>query len=86
MIFAGKKYGNKSCTQEQIINWLHKYSLKNKKVLWLKGGDPSIFVRRAQEISRLKRLKIKFDVLSGITAAHEVLTIKYRNIMNLISC
>lgn len=72
LIFAGKKYGNKSCTQEQIIDWLHKYSLRNKRVLRLKGGDPSIFGRGAQEISALKKLKIKFDILSGITAAQEV--------------
>lgn len=76
LIFAGKKFGNKSCTQKQIIDWLQKYSIKNKKVLRLKGGDPSIFGRGAEEIEALKKLKIKFKILSGITAAQEVF-VKY---------
>ena len=31
LIFAGKKFANKSCTHKQIIDWLQQYSIKNKK-------------------------------------------------------
>ena len=71
LIFAGKRYSNKSCSQEDIITWMVKYSRMGKKVLRLKGGDPSIFGRGAEEVEALKKNNISFKILSGITAAQE---------------
>ena len=72
-IFAGKTFGNKSCTQSEIIEWIENYTKKNKRVLRLKSGDPSVFGRGSEEISELKRLKIPFKVFSGITAVQEAM-------------
>ena len=42
---------------------------KKKKVLRLKGGDPSFFSRGSQEIEYLKKNKIKYKLFSGITSS-----------------
>ena len=59
LIFAGKLSNNKSCSQEDIISWMKSYSKLNKKVLRLKGGDPSIFGRGAEELQALKKSENK---------------------------
>lgn len=71
LIFAGKRSLNKSCSQEDIFNWMIKYAKMGKKVLRLKGGDPSVFGRGAEEINTLKKNNIPFKIFSGITAAQE---------------
>ena len=73
LIFAGKRFGNKSCTQAEIIEWIENYTKNNKRILRLKSGDPSVFGRGSEEISELKRLKIPFKVFSGITAVQEAM-------------
>lgn len=73
LIYAGKLANNKSCSQDDIILWMKNYSKLNKKVLRLKGGDPSIFGRGAEELYALKDEKIPIKVFSGITAGQEAL-------------
>ena len=51
---------------------------KKKKVLRLKGGDPSFFSRGSQEIEFLKKKKIKYKIFSGITSSQPA--IKQSNI------
>ncbi len=87
LIFAGKSSLNKSCTQEDINKWMVFYAKKNKKVLRLKSGDPSVFGRGAEEIEFLKINKIPFKIYSGITASQEALNIlKKENIINNEFC
>ena len=69
LIFAGKTSTNRACSQENINEWLVKYAKKNKKVLRLKGGDVSFFSRGSQEISFLKKNKVKFKIFTAITSA-----------------
>ena len=73
LIFAGKTSTNRACSQEDINEWLVKYAKKNKKVLRLKGGDVSFFSRGSQEISFLKKNKVKFKIFTGITSAQAAL-------------
>jgi len=73
LIFAGKTSTNRACSQEDINEWLVKYAKKNKKVLRLKGGDISFFSRGSQEITYLKKNKIKFKIFTGITSAQAAL-------------
>ena len=73
LIFAGKTLTNRACSQEDINDWLVKYAKMNKKVLRLKGGDVSFFSRGSQEISFLKKNKVKFKVFTGITSAQAAL-------------
>ena len=73
LIFAGKTLTNRACSQEEINEWLVKYAKKNKKVLRLKGGDISFFSRGSQEISYLRKNKVKFKIFTGITSAQAAL-------------
>tara|TARA_X000000950_G_scaffold200461_1_gene241360 strand:+ start:213 stop:947 length:735 start_codon:yes stop_codon:yes gene_type:complete len=73
LIFAGKTSTNRACSQQDINEWLVKYAKKNKKVLRLKGGDVSFFSRGSQEISFLKKNKVKFKIFTGITSAQAAL-------------
>ena len=79
LILASKSSENKVCTQEEIINWMIKFSKEKKKVLRLKGGDPSIFGRGAEEIEALKKKKISFKIFSGITASQGAINILKNN-------
>ena len=75
LILASKSSQNKSCTQEQIINWMIKFSKKKRKVLRLKGGDPSIFGRGAEEIEALQMNKIPFKIFLGIASSKSAINI-----------
>jgi len=68
-VFVGKKCGRHSMTQADICQLMSDYALKGKNVVRLKGGDPSIFGRAAEEISHLQQHKINFAIVPGVTAA-----------------
>ena len=70
IINAGKRLGFKALTQEKINKKLIYLAKKGyKKIVRLKGGDPFLFGRGAEEAEELKRNKIKFEVVPGITSA-----------------
>ncbi|MEM0911677.1 MAG: uroporphyrinogen-III C-methyltransferase [Pseudomonadota bacterium] len=69
VIFVGKKCGRHSVTQAEIDNLLVECARKYQVVGRLKGGDPSIFGRLAEETSILTENSIPFCVVPGITAA-----------------
>ena len=69
LIFAGKLKGTKACSQNDINEWMVLYAKKGKKVLRLKGGDPSFFSRIAQEAFFLRKKRIDYLVFSGISSS-----------------
>ncbi len=69
-ISVGKKKGEDSDEQQDRINsLLFKYSSMGMSVARLKGGDPFLFGRGGEEIVFLKKNKIPFKVIPGITSA-----------------
>lgn len=68
-VFVGKKCGRHSMTQQEICERMSDHALQGKNVVRLKGGDPSIFGRAAEEVDHLQRLNIDFAIVPGITAA-----------------
>ncbi|PAJ73022.1 uroporphyrinogen-III C-methyltransferase [Pseudoalteromonas sp. NBT06-2] len=68
-IFVGKRCGKHSMKQQNICDLLVNAGLSGKNIVRLKGGDPSIFGRLAEEADALKTHNIKFAVVPGVTAA-----------------
>jgi uroporphyrin-III C-methyltransferase len=68
IIFAGKRGGRKSCKQSDISRTLVSLAQKGRRVLRLKGGDPFVFGRGAEEALALARACVPFRIVPGVTA------------------
>jgi uroporphyrin-III C-methyltransferase len=68
-IDVGKRAGFRLLTQQDINSLLLSNAAKHKIVVRLKGGDPLLFGRAAEEIQALRDANIDFEVVSGISAA-----------------
>ena len=66
---VGKRCGRKLLTQDEINALLMSYATSYAVVVRLKGGDPSIFGRAAEEIEALRKARVEFEVVPGVTAA-----------------
>lgn len=69
LIDAGKRAGTHSLKQSRINELLLEKAKQGKMVVRLKGGDPCIFGRGAEEASSLADGGIEFEFVPGITAA-----------------
>jgi len=69
IIDVGKRAGQKLLTQDEINALLVSYAQDHEVVVRLKGGDPAIFGRAGEEIEALRRAKLPFEIVPGVTAA-----------------
>jgi len=68
-IYAGKRKGQHSLSQEDLSRLLKEKAFAGKRIVRLKGGDPLIFGRGADEIQYLRSYHINVDIVPGITSA-----------------
>ena len=68
-VFVGKKCGQHSMQQADICQLMVEVALTGKNIVRLKGGDPAIFARAAEECDILAKHNIDFAIVPGITAA-----------------
>jgi len=68
LIFAGKRGGKPSSSQQDICETLVRLAQAGKRVVRLKGGDPFVFGRGGEEMRALALENIKFRVVPGITS------------------
>lgn len=68
-VSVGKRSGRHSRDQRAINDLLAEAALAGRRVVRLKGGDPSIFGRSIEEIEHLARFGIPAHICPGITAA-----------------
>ncbi len=71
-VYVGKEDGRHTLPQDEINEVIYQNALKHKVVVRLKGGDPFVFGRGAEEGSYLKQRDIAFEIIPGITSAISV--------------
>ncbi|MEK4227967.1 uroporphyrinogen-III C-methyltransferase [Solibacillus sp. FSL H8-0538] len=68
LVYCGKSPGNHGLIQDEIHVLLVKEATAGKTVVRLKGGDPFVFGRGAEEAKVLAKAGILYEVVPGITA------------------
>jgi uroporphyrin-III C-methyltransferase / precorrin-2 dehydrogenase / sirohydrochlorin ferrochelatase len=68
-IDVGKRAGHRLLTQSEINSLVIDAAHKHEIVIRLKGGDPLLFGRAAEEIEALRAANIPFEIVPGISAA-----------------
>ncbi len=68
LVYAGKRGGKPSATQADISHRLVALAREGKRVLRLKGGDPMVFGRGAEEALSLAAAGVPFRIVPGVSA------------------
>ncbi len=68
LVYAGKQGGGESTAQAEIERVLVDRGRSGRTVVRLKGGDPFVFGRGAEEAEALEAAGVPFEVVPGVTA------------------
>jgi len=68
LVYVGKEPGRPGLGQEEINRLLVEHGRAGKRVVRLKGGDPFLFGRGAEEAEALREAGLEFEVVPGVTA------------------
>ena len=69
IVYAGKEAGKPQLSQQEINRLLIEKAREAKQVVRLKGGDPFVFGRGAEEAQAIIDAGIPFEIVPGITSA-----------------
>ena len=68
VLFVGKRRGHHSFPQAKINTLLYEMSMRHLCVVRLKGGDPFLFGRGAEEAAYLVKKGVSVEIVPGVTA------------------
>jgi uroporphyrin-III C-methyltransferase len=68
-IYVGKVGGGRQTPQDEINHLLIRHAQRGQRVVRLKGGDPFLFGRGAEEAEALRDAGVMFEVVPGISSA-----------------
>jgi uroporphyrinogen III methyltransferase/synthase len=68
-ICVGKSPDRHPVPQEEINRILVRKALEGSRVVRLKGGDPFLFGRGGEELEELRKYKIPYEVIPGVSSA-----------------
>jgi uroporphyrin-III C-methyltransferase len=69
LIAVGKRAGHPSPKQEEVNRLMIAFARLGKRVVRVKGGDPSIFARADEEISAARAAGAPIEIVPGVTTA-----------------
>jgi uroporphyrinogen III methyltransferase/synthase len=69
IVYAGKEAGGSQLSQQEINAILIDKAREGKQVVRLKGGDPFVFGRGAEEAEAIADAGMPFEIVPGITSA-----------------
>lgn len=67
-VYVGREVGDDYKHQDATNQMMIKYAKSHKHIVRLKGGDPFIFGRGGEEAEYLRKHKIRFEIIPGITS------------------
>ncbi len=68
-IYVGKRKGDHTLDQNELSKMLRQKAIAGKNVVRLKGGDPLIFGRGADETEYLRNYHIRVEIIPGVSSA-----------------
>jgi uroporphyrin-III C-methyltransferase len=68
-VYVGKGHGDQDLVQPEIMTQLEDFSRQGLNVVRLKGGDPFVFGRGAEEWAYLRARGIQVEVIPGISSS-----------------
>ena len=68
-IYVGRAVGDSTAHQDVTNDLMVEHAKNGKRVVRLKGGDPFIFGRGAEEAEYLFKHNIDFEIIPGVTSA-----------------
>lgn len=73
-IYAGRRKGAHTISQSELCRMMRQKVVTGKNVARLKGGDPLIFGRGADEIEYFRSYHIDIEIIPGISSATGILS------------
>jgi uroporphyrin-III C-methyltransferase/precorrin-2 dehydrogenase/sirohydrochlorin ferrochelatase len=67
--YVGKRAGRHALSQQDIQAVLVSQARRGRRIVRLKGGDPFVFGRGAEEAQALERAGISYEVIPGVSSA-----------------
>src|SRR6478752_2067631 len=69
LICLGRHGRGRLMSQTELCEVMVRHASEGRTVTRLKGGDPAIFARLAEEIAALEAAGVSYEIVPGVTAA-----------------